>query len=67
LEPPLSLVAVSLSARWSHLPLPLMSNGYTSLLREMSQQTLYTLEVNRKAIIEQILKLDAEIERERQK
>jgi hypothetical protein len=30
------------------------------LLREMAQQTLYTLEVNRKALIEQITKLDAE-------
>jgi hypothetical protein len=37
------------------------------LLREMSQQTLANLEVNRKAIIEQIAKLDVEIERERKK
>ena len=34
-------------------------------LRMMTQQVLTDLEVNRKALIEQIAKLDAEIERER--
>jgi hypothetical protein len=37
------------------------------LLREMLQQTLANMEVNRKALIEQIAKLDTEIESERQK
>jgi hypothetical protein len=36
-------------------------------LREMAQQTLTNLETNRKALVENIAKLDAEIERERQK
>jgi hypothetical protein len=41
---------------------------YTLLaLREMAQHTLTNLEVNRKALVDNIAKLDAEIERERKK